>query len=316
MVQKLNRRDTSIDIIRFLATLFVMNSHMSVCYPVLKILATGGAIGNALFFFISGFTLFLSKPQTFGVFYKKRIRRIYPSVIGVSIFACLIGTASGNFIEQLGAYWFVNAIMIYYVLLWIGRALKINLIYLIWSSFVLSIIILFIVYDAVFDDIIYGANWPRYYIYFPFMALGAYVGKNQKELKFKKKYIFYLIISIITWVILTGIPSLVRIHPLSLISLMGICYYLYLTCKAHYKVKYKPNKFLKKIIIIVGSLCLDAYLIQFYIFTDKLNWLFPLNIIIIMATVIFSAYLLNILGNLILQTFDSKSYNLKDLLKI
>jgi peptidoglycan/LPS O-acetylase OafA/YrhL len=55
------KRDISIDIIKFLAVLFIINSHADVCYPKYSALATGGAIGDALFLFCSGYTLFLKK---------------------------------------------------------------------------------------------------------------------------------------------------------------------------------------------------------------------------------------------------------------
>ena len=52
-------RVPAIDILKFFAVFLVMNSHMEICYPKFQFLATGGAIGDALFFFASGFTLFL-----------------------------------------------------------------------------------------------------------------------------------------------------------------------------------------------------------------------------------------------------------------
>jgi peptidoglycan/LPS O-acetylase OafA/YrhL len=51
-------RDFAIDIMNFLAVLLIINSHADVMYPHLKMLATGGAIGDCLFLFCSGFTLF------------------------------------------------------------------------------------------------------------------------------------------------------------------------------------------------------------------------------------------------------------------
>lgn len=51
-------RDFAIDVVKFLAVLLIINSHADVMYPHLKILATGGAIGDCLFLFCSGFTIF------------------------------------------------------------------------------------------------------------------------------------------------------------------------------------------------------------------------------------------------------------------
>lgn len=51
-------RDIAIDIVKFLAVLLIINSHADTMYPRMQILATGGAIGDCLFLFCSGFTLF------------------------------------------------------------------------------------------------------------------------------------------------------------------------------------------------------------------------------------------------------------------
>ena len=70
-------RDISIDIIKFLAVFLIINSHMDSLYTRWSILATGGAIGDVLFLFCSGYTLLLSnKKENFIDWYKRRIIRI------------------------------------------------------------------------------------------------------------------------------------------------------------------------------------------------------------------------------------------------
>lgn len=54
----MKERDYAIDIVKFLAVLLIINSHADIMYPQFKMLATGGAIGDCLFLFCSGFTLF------------------------------------------------------------------------------------------------------------------------------------------------------------------------------------------------------------------------------------------------------------------
>lgn len=54
----MNQRDISIDILKFIAVFLIINSHMDALYPKYKMLATGGAIGDVLFLFASGYTLF------------------------------------------------------------------------------------------------------------------------------------------------------------------------------------------------------------------------------------------------------------------
>ena len=74
----MNQRDISIDILKFIAVFLIINSHMDALYPKYKMLATGGAIGDVLFLFASGYTLFLSNRKLrFDNWYKRRINRIY-----------------------------------------------------------------------------------------------------------------------------------------------------------------------------------------------------------------------------------------------
>ena len=77
-------RDESIDILKFIAVLLIINSPLDSCYVKYAFLATGGSIGDALFLFCSGYTLFWKDNKSFASFFKRRINRIYPSV-----FACL-----------------------------------------------------------------------------------------------------------------------------------------------------------------------------------------------------------------------------------
>ena len=78
----MRQRNPSIDILKFFAALLITNSHMGLLYPESLVkLSTGGAIGDVLFFFCSGFTLFLGRGGDFFNWYKRRINRIYPTVL-------------------------------------------------------------------------------------------------------------------------------------------------------------------------------------------------------------------------------------------
>ena len=65
-------RDISIDILKCIAAIVITNSHMELLYGKYNVLATGGAIGDVLFFFCSGFTLFLGKMGRFDNWASKR----------------------------------------------------------------------------------------------------------------------------------------------------------------------------------------------------------------------------------------------------
>src|SRR5206468_4902650 len=91
----------STNFLRVLAIILVVNSHMDNLYPPqVAFLATGGMIGNALFFMLSACGLLVSMqehPRAFGEWYARRIIRIYPSVwVTVILLSFPIGIYSGS----------------------------------------------------------------------------------------------------------------------------------------------------------------------------------------------------------------------------
>ena len=116
-------RDIRIDILKCIAAIMITNSHMDILYGDYSYLATGGAIGDALFFFCSGYTLFLGRDMDFFNWYKRRINRIYPTVFTWALIAAVFFDQRYDMPEILikGGGWFVSCIMIYYVVLWFIR---------------------------------------------------------------------------------------------------------------------------------------------------------------------------------------------------
>lgn len=116
-------------LVRCLAILLVTNSHLDALYPIRQ-LATGGALGNAIFFAASGYGLALSirhAPITFAGWYWQRLIRLYPSVfIVVAIFELGIrgGWSHWGVVDLIAAFlwptpaWFISAILLFYVLIY------------------------------------------------------------------------------------------------------------------------------------------------------------------------------------------------------
>lgn len=305
--------DWSIVIIKFVATFFVLNSHMGICYPNYSFLATGGGIGNALFFFVSGFTLFFAKHTNFPNYYKRRISRIYPAVIAMALLACLIWNSQSNFAEALTNAWFINCIMLYYILLWICRNLKINLIYVIIFSTIIGVGVLLFFNDFT-KGIIYGNKSLRYFIYFPFMVFGAYLGVHREKISFKKQHFFLMLLSFVTWYMFNSFKNELQVG--SVLVLFPFLYYLYTCGNSKFIQKLLSNRIAKSIIVFCGGLCLEVYLIQFHLITDKFNNIFPLNIPLVFIIVISCAYFLHIMAQIILQTFRNTPYSFKEMVKI
>lgn len=71
-MEVMQKKNTGVIIMKFLATFLITWSHLAVMFPdSYKGLITGGAIGDGLFFFCSGFTLFLGRNDDFFDWYKR-----------------------------------------------------------------------------------------------------------------------------------------------------------------------------------------------------------------------------------------------------
>ena len=89
-IYDLEGRNKAIVLFKFFAALLITYSHLGLLFPKFGGLVTGGAIGDGLFFFCSGFTLFLGRDGGFLNWYKRRMSRIYPSIIMWALLSAVV----------------------------------------------------------------------------------------------------------------------------------------------------------------------------------------------------------------------------------
>ena len=346
---EIHNRNISIDILKFFAVLLITNSHFDNEYVYFKELATGGAIGDALFFFCSGYTLFLGRFGRFDIWYKRRIRRIYPSVISLGLIALFFYQIDMKLSEILvsGAGWFVSCIMIYYILLYFIRKYAVHnlrnvyffvsIIILIWYSLFFEPFhtwiedncksLNWLVFCQPMDKIwIYQWNYFKWGFFFIFMLMGADLGLKESILQKTKErkfvYVFFkLILSCLAfYAIPIGtliFPDLQTILILSLIPLAYICLYFFQLCQTKFMLSVYNHCISGWLIKAIGGLCLEIYLVQPYVRTTALNSIFPLNLPILFCAIVIVAYVCRVIGRWLQQTFSSEDgYNWKNILKV
>lgn len=310
------QRNVAIDILKFFAVFMVMNSHMAICYPKYEFLSTGGAIGDALFFFASGFTLFLGKKMRFDNWYKRRINRIYPSILATAIFVYVIW----NFSENIGdiligkRYWFIGCILVYYVLLYPIKEFgdgKFAIQCMILGG-IICILLYFLFYNN--GTSFYGGGLFRCFAYFLIMLQGAVMGKKMNDYHYRHIHLLLLGLSVAMWYGLFFVGKNNWLLLVSFVPLFGVTRYLYLVCCAPWFHCLYNNKYVGNVLFIISQLCLEVYLIQKFVFTNSLNHLFPLNIPIIMLAVVMLAYLIKVFSNFISQSFKSEPYEWSNML--
>lgn len=222
--------------------------------------------------------------------------------------------------ERIGGGEFVIAIMIYYVLLYFTQRYFANRLSWIMGATVVATLIAYWFFPYKYETSskgIYGITTLfRWIPYFGMMLMGAWCGINKKKSKFdfKTKWtdvVFMAICLIAFYGIQFAAKRMPAMAPLQIITipfLAGIVYYFWKCCNAEFFGKIYKTNIGNWMIMAVGGLCLESYLIQMHLFTDKLNWLFPLNIPIIMLYVLIVAYVCRCIARSISQTFRTEDY--------
>lgn len=318
----MKQRDTSIDILKFFAALVITHSHMDILYPKFSALATGGAIGDALFFFCSGFTLFLGRMGRFDNWYKRRINRIYPTIFAWAILGAFVFgyRNSINTILIAGGGWFVSCIMLYYVALYFIQRYLVE--YLKWIFIVVGIACAcwFTFADTPADFNMYGKGYFKWFHFFMFMLMGAMMGISQQKYKYHGAWdglkLVGCIVAFYAVYAFKDIAAYNKLQMLTWLPLLGTVFYFYKVSNSDMMKRIYLHSKAGWPIKLIGGLCLEIYLVQTSLFTDKMNAIFPLNLVVMFVIIVLAAYILRCGARLFSQTFKDMDYDWKAMFKI
>lgn len=301
----------------------ITNSHMGILYHPYEMFSTGGAIGNALFFFCSGFTLFLGRLGRFDNWYKRRINRIYPTVFAWAILGAFIFGYHNDMKYTIinGGGWFVTCIMICYIVLYFIRRYMFDKLKLTFGIAAAICVAWYLSIDKPINYGMYGdLSYFRWCYYFLFMLLGAILGVSSRKRFFHFKRDFMLLIVSIAFFYLYSfagnkIAIIGEWQIFSLLPLLFIIFYFYKVCNSRILKRCYEHKVIGWCIKVIGGLCLEIYLVQFSLFTDKMNGIFPLNIPIMFIIILFMAYILRCVARIFAQTFKEQEYDWKEIVR-
>lgn len=109
-----------IDFLKVIAIILITNSHFKPIYgDTFSVFAFGGAMGCAIFFFCSGFTLYGSDSVSFIRYFGRRVIRIYPAYYLMLLAYFVFDYTDLSLIDIIFPsqfYWFLQAIIVFYVL--------------------------------------------------------------------------------------------------------------------------------------------------------------------------------------------------------
>ncbi len=111
-------------------------------------------------------------------------------------------------------------------------------------------------------------------------------------------------------------PFYCHFQIVSLIPLLLGIYYLFMFCSSDKLVKLFDHPMIGNVVYIISALTLEIYLVQYALFTDKLNFLFPLNILAIYLLIFIFAYILKNLSQLFSHVFKESEMKISDIFKL
>ena len=288
-------------LLRCIAIVLVTNSHLDHLYPWPQ-LGTGGSLGNALFFMISGYSLataWASKVMPFGRWYGRRALRIYPSLVLVGVIhLVLFGVwerlAGWGFVSAFiwPTYaWFVGALMVYYALLYVIIRLSGSRpsIFLIVAG---GLFLPYFVWYAGFMDLskftIEGPGYFKWIFYFQTMLVGAYlavrpVGVEGGDERGAMKDVCILAVLLAVYFVMGYLVYhgglFTRLQCLlQLITFPIVVLFYYVIRRAAKRIA--RRRALLFLVGLVSSLTLEIYLLQGIVYSNKIvtSLQFPFNI--------------------------------------
>lgn len=316
-----------INIVKFIAVILVLNSHYDNLYPISQ-LATGGALGNGLFFITSGFLL-ANINNKFGTWYKKRLMRVYLIVyIATAAMIVVVTPIPTETLEWLKIliwptkFWFVGALIIYYPFYYILAKNHLCKNFKSVSAILLLLYILYYLFlldtthwvvEAVGLDSKEGFFKLIYYFYI--MLLGAWI-RNKSSISHKFKLKVCMVGAIIAVIVMYALKALMdqynflmQFQFINQFCVAIFAFYLMLVFMKQEAIfiqwSENQNK-LFEFIKFIGNMSLEIYVVQFMVIEKFSNIIFPLNFIVVTTIILILAYILKKFTGLINLKFNNK----------
>lgn len=320
-----SKRNPTIYILKCIAVMLITWSHMDELVPISQI-CTGGAVGDGLFLFCSGFTLFMGRGGDFFNWYKRRVNRIYPSILAWAVVSCLFFGTDRDIVSIIlyGGGTFISAMMVFYTGLYFLRWVGIKRLAWFCGVYVLVLIGAYLMLLGSRDGIfIYHTTETFTFMhYFLCMVLGAVVGANSDRMtpsRFLPSFVCALGTCVIYYAFLYWCDHNEVVRKFQLISVIPmwfVLYFIYRMCSAPELVRLYEKTWVRKPVYWISAISLEVYLVQFVLFTDKYNHLFPVNVIVTFLVIFALSYIVKCLGTLILQTFREENYDWKKIVSL
>lgn len=297
--------------LKFIAILLITNSHFKHIYEgALSLFAFGGALGCALFFFCSGYTLGLGKFDNFWIWMAKRVIRIYPTLWIVNIMTSLVGKKVPwyDYIFPTDQhYWFLQAILVFYILFFFVMKYAKRHLMMAAICLVPPFLLTYFLSNTCKWTIDYSVHPYRLHWYYNFaiILIGAYYRITLPHLLKNANKICWFLLALICFVFSYGLKFIVEksgmdisthlqlLFPLGVIAFTLSLFHL--AKIIHYGSLFDCiNRFF-------AGLTLEIYLVQFLVIECCSDISFPLRFFVTVLIIVILAYGTNKLVSLIVK---------------
>lgn len=323
----------SICLLKVLAMFLIINSHSDALFPSkLSFFATGGAIGNGLFFLISGY-LFRIKGNLFAQIIN-RIKRLYVPTYIITLLLIILGKIPEERLRVIHLfiwpteYWFVSSLLVFSIILIISgksdlyrNRLKFGLFTLLLLLFNIIVYIFFVTGKEtwIVEDFRLPGEIPFKIIYCFFsFSLGYYLKNISLSNNYStKKKVVNLIVSLLFF---AGFKALLKkavipmqLQIISQLVTVYVVYWVFVCVMDSEMINawLTKRKKLSGVLYKASTLTLEAYLLQFVIIdiVSQRKMLFPLNYVVSTILIILFAIAFHVLLEVLFHALDRLSFN-------
>lgn len=306
-------------LIRALAAILITNAHYTGVYPT-DLIANGGLLGDVLFFAVSGFCL-ASIKGGFGNWYVKRFVRVYIPSWVITLIYIFLGAYVVNdwkdiisfFVWPTHWHFVASIILLYIPLFYVSKHIDMNVknySRLAGGLFVCQIFIYLTIYDNSYYHIDNVREPMIEFLFFQSMLLGLHYRwrsehTNIKKLRLKWEIVFgglLLGLYFVSKLLFVKMPFLASFQILNQIILWTLLYILFdILMHTESFLRKIENSFVWKCLSFISERTLEIYLVQ-YVIIDKCKFgIFPINWLILSATIIISAMILRWISQQIIK---------------
>lgn len=306
-------------LMRALAAIIITNAHYTGVYPT-DLIANGGLLGDVMFFAVSGFCL-ANTNGNFPKWYLKRFVRVYiPSWLMTLIYMVLgayvvtsIRDGFDFFIWPTHWHFVASIILLYIPLFFVSKYVEMNRKNY-WRMAKGILIVQLAIYLAVYDYSYYHIDKVREpmieFLFFQSMLLGLHYRwrcNNEDTLEKSLPWWIFALGGVLIMVYFTSkllfvkMESIADFQILNQIVLWGLLYVLFqIFMGIEKKLKNIENTKTWSVVKFVSDRTLEIYLVQYVILDYCKIGPFPLNWLILTATIMGSAVFLRSLSQQII----------------